>query len=58
MFFTFPLLSSFCLPFFFFYHDSVSFFFFLGVDTGTKGPEPAIIKEAKGLAPSVQTSEA
>lgn len=57
-FLPFPCSPPFVSLFFFFYHDSVSFFFFLGVDTGTKGPEPAIIKEAKGLAPSVQTSEA
>ena len=27
--------------------------FFLGIDTGTKGPEPAIAKEAKGPPPNV-----
>ena len=36
-------------------YDSV---FILGVDAGTKGPEPTIAEEAKGPIPSVQTIEA
>ena len=57
-FLPFPCSPPFVSLFFFFTMTLSPFFFFLGVDTGTKGPEPAIIEEAKGLAPSVQTSEA